>query len=304
MQLFLTEDHDGEGMFPDWPAGTAIAALAPCANHPGWWQGEVSDRVAYFPQSLLHDGRLAAAYNPTELVLGKGSRVRLLALVQGWAFVDWQGRQGWLPASKLHSTALPVLTAMPARKAFPDLHGAGVHLVALTHDEENGLREAVCDGELWTLTYAGAPEPDKVRTFIEMALADPARHAYAVRDDSGRVLGTTSFYRIEADIRRLLVGYTWYRQSVWRSAVNTTCKLLLMQHAFENWGANVVAWETDNLNTRSQAAIERLGAQRDGILRGHRIRRDGTVRDTVAYSMTRAQWPQAKAALQARLAKG
>ncbi|MDO5090178.1 MAG: GNAT family N-acetyltransferase [Cardiobacteriaceae bacterium] len=300
MQLQLTEDHHGEGEYPDWPVGARVDALVPSATFPGWWQGEVEGRSAYFPQALLDDGRLAANYNPTELALPKGSRVHLLGVLQGWAFVAHRGRQGWLPLGKLQGVALPPFTTQRA-PLFPDLHGGDIHLTALVHDDAAGLREAVMDGELWTLTYAGAPEADAVEAYIDAALADNARHAYTVRDGAGRVLGTTSFYRVEADIRRLLIGYTWYRQSVWRSAVNTTCKLLLLQHAFEDWGANVVAWETDNLNTRSQAAIERLGARRDGILRGHRLRRDGTVRDTVAYSMTRAEWPAAKAVLQGKL---
>lgn len=180
---------------------------------------------------------------------------------------------------------------------FPDLHGYGISLKALTPADAADLNQVTADGELWTLTYAGAPARGEAAAFIEAALQDPARHAYIVRDEQGRALGATSFYRIEPAIRRILIGYTWYRQSVWRSSVNTACKLLLMQHAFEHWRANILAFETDILNTRSQAAIERLGAKRDGILRGHRLRRDGSIRDTVAYSLSAQEWPQAKAAL-------
>ncbi|MDO5654459.1 MAG: GNAT family protein, partial [Brachymonas sp.] len=114
---------------------------------------------------------------------------------------------------------------------------------------------------------------------------------------SGKVLGTTSYHDIVPAIRRLEIGYTWYAQSVQRTHVNSTCKLLLMEHAFETLKARVVGWRTDNFNFASQRAIERLGARKDGVLRGHLMRRDGTIRDTVMYSMTAEEWPEAKAQL-------
>ena len=188
------------------------------------------------------------------------------------------------------------------RTGFPDLQGYGFSLQALRTEDAPAVAQAVQDGELWTLVYASAPQPAQAPAYIDAVLADEKRHAYAVRDAQGQFLGTTSLYFLDdPQTRRVLVGYTWYRQSVWRSATNTACKLLLMQHAFEVAGMQIVAWETDILNTRSQATIERLGAQKDGVIRGNRLRRDGTVRDTVVYTMTAAEWPPAKARLLARL---
>lgn len=187
---------------------------------------------------------------------------------------------------------------------FPDLHGYGLNLQALRDDDAADMIDAVQDGALWTLVFAFAPTPQTAGDYIRSAISDPGRHAYAVRDAQGHFLGTSSFYQADTGTRRLLIGYTWFRQSVWRTAVNTSCKLLMMQYAFNEWRANMLAWETDIVNTRSQAAIERLGARKDGVIRGNKLRRDGTVRDTVVYSMSAAEWPQHKARLAARLAQG
>ena len=128
------------------------------------------------------------------------------------------------------------------------------------------------------------------------------RLPFAVVDEAaGKVLGATSYHDIVPAIQRLEIGGTWYAQSVQRTHVNTTCKLLLMEHAFEALLARVVGWRTDNFNFASQRAIERLGAKKDGVLRGHQLRRDGTIRDTVMYSMTAGEWPEAKAQLLYRL---
>ncbi len=166
-----------------------------------------------------------------------------------------------------------------------ELVQAPVRLVPLSLAHEAGLRAAAADGELWNLSFTSVPEPDDTRGYIERALAQQAagnRLPFAVLDSSsGRVLGSTSYHDIVADLDRLEIGYTWYARSCWRSAVNTTAKLLLMQHAFETLGAALVGWRTDILNLRSQAAIERLGAQREGVIRHDLRRRDGTVRDTV-----------------------
>jgi len=184
---------------------------------------------------------------------------------------------------------------------------APVRLVPLSLAHEAGLRAAAADGELWNLTFTSVPEPDDTRGYIERALAQQAagnRLPFAVLEaGSGRVLGSTSYHDIVAEIDRLEIGYTWYAQSCWRSAVNSTAKLLLMQHAFETLGAALVGWRTDILNLRSQAAIERLGAQREGVIRHDLRRRDGTVRDTVRYSLLAADWPAAQAKLLARLAR-
>ena len=145
-----------------------------------------------------------------------------------------------------------------------------------------------------------APAPENVAHYIQAALN--TRIAFAVVDETtGEIVGTTAFYQPDADIRRVYIGYTWYRQSAWRTRINTTCKYLLLAHAFDTLGCRVVCWETDSLNTRSQAAIERLGANKDGVLRCHKIRKDGTLRDTVAYSMLREEWAGVKVALVQKL---
>nr|MBP6142390.1 GNAT family N-acetyltransferase [Polaromonas sp.]MBP9831222.1 GNAT family N-acetyltransferase [Polaromonas sp.] len=120
---------------------------------------------------------------------------------------------------------------------------------------------------------------------------------------TGRLLGSSSYHDILPAVKRLEIGYTWYAQSVQRSHVNTTAKLMLMTHAFETLGYNVVGWRTDNFNFASQRAIERLGAKKDGVIRGHAPRRDGTIRDTVMYSLTRGEWPEVKAQLLYSLSK-
>ena len=177
----------------------------------------------------------------------------------------------------------------------------GVRLEPLALAHEAGLREAATDGALWTIRVTSVPEPDQTRGYIESALhmrEQGHRFAFAVLDDaSGQVLGSTSYHDIVPALKRVEIGYTWYRKSVQRSHVNTTTKLLMMGHAFDTLGCAVVGWRTDNFNFASQKAIERLGARKDGVIRHHALRRDGTVRDTVMYSMTRAEWPEAKAQL-------
>ena len=126
----------------------------------------------------------------------------------------------------------------------------------------------------------------------------PSRLAWAVTEAaSGRVLGTTSYHDILPGVDRVEIGYTWYRQSAQRSHVNTTCKLMLLAHAFDTLGCAVVGFRTDNFNHASQKAIERLGAKKDGVIRHHMMRRDGTVRDTVMYSIVRGEWPEIRAHL-------
>ena len=177
----------------------------------------------------------------------------------------------------------------------------GVRLVPLGLEHEDGLRAAAADGELWNLRITGVPEPEQTRAYIETALqarAEGNRFAFAVTDEfSGRVLGSTSYHDILPAVKRVEIGYTWYAKSVQRTHVNTTCKLLMMSHAFDTLGCHVVGWRTDNFNFASQAAIERLGAKKDGVIRGHALRRDGTIRDTVMYSMRSGEWPEARAQL-------
>lgn len=178
-------------------------------------------------------------------------------------------------------------------------HGVRLEPLALAHEE--GLRAAAADGELWKIRVTSVPEPENTRAYIETALKmreEGHRCAFAVIDDaSGRVLGSTSYHDIVPAVRRLEIGWTWYAQSVQRSHVNTTCKLLMMGHAFDTLGCRVVGWRTDIFNFASQRAIERLGARKDGVIRGNALRRDGTIRDTVMYSMTAGEWPEARAQL-------
>jgi len=182
-----------------------------------------------------------------------------------------------------------------------------VRLEPLGLNHVNGLKRAAADGELWAIRVTSVPDPDDTRGYVERALqafAAGHRLAFAVLDAaSGEVIGSSSYHDIVPAVERLEIGYTWYAKSRQRTHVNASAKLLLMTHAFETLGAKLVGWRTDNFNFASQRAIERLGARRDGVLRHHAIRRDGTIRDTVMYSMTAAEWPEAKAELQARLAR-
>ena len=181
------------------------------------------------------------------------------------------------------------------------LRDRGIRLEPLALAHEAGLRAAAADGQLWRIRVTGVPEPEQTRAYIENALQmreQGSRFAFAVIDEAGeRVLGSTSYHDILPAVQRVEIGYTWYAQSVQRSHVNTTCKLLMMGHAFDTLGCAVVGWRTDNYNFASQRAIERLGAKKDGVIRHHALRRDGTVRDTVMYSMTAAEWPEARAQL-------
>jgi len=181
------------------------------------------------------------------------------------------------------------------------LSGRGVELTPLTLAHEAGLRAAAADGELWKLRVTSVPEPEATRAYIELALA--ARDAgdrfpFAVIEQAtGKLLGSTSYHDVLPAVRRVEIGWSWYARSVQRSHVNTTCKLLLLSHAFDTLDCQVVGWRTDNFNFASQQAIERLGARKDGVIRGHALRRDGTVRDTVMYSLRAGEWPEVRAQL-------
>ena len=181
------------------------------------------------------------------------------------------------------------------------LSARGITLVPLDASHETDLRAAAADGELWNIRVTSVPEPEQTRKYIDDALqmrADGNRFAFAVlQDATGAVLGTTSYHDILPAVRRVEIGYTWYAKSVQRTHVNTSAKLLMMAHAFGTLGCHVVGWRTDNFNFASQRAIERLGAKKDGVIRGHAMRRDGTIRDTVMYSLTAGEWPEVKAQL-------
>ena len=188
--------------------------------------------------------------------------------------------------------------------AFVDpvtLSHRGVQLVPLSLDHEAGLAAAAADGELWKLRVTSVPEPEQTRAYIESALKmrdEGHRFAFAVTDEAtGEVLGTTSYHDILPAVKRVEIGYTWYARRCQRTHVNTSCKLLMLRHAFDTLGCHVVGWRTDNFNFASQAAIERLGAKKDGVIRGHALRRDGTIRDTVMYSLRSGEWPEVQAQL-------
>ncbi|MEP6721451.1 MAG: GNAT family N-acetyltransferase [Variovorax sp.] len=181
------------------------------------------------------------------------------------------------------------------------LSSRGIALVPLALAHEEGLRAAAADGELWQIRVTSVPEPQDTRGYIETALQMREagnRFAFAVTDEAtGTVLGSTSYHDILPAVKRVEVGYTWYARRCQRTHVNTTCKLLMLAHAFDTLGCNVVGWRTDNFNHASQRAIERLGARKDGVIRSHALRRDGTIRDTVMYSVTAGEWPEIKAQL-------
>ncbi|MFI5607126.1 GNAT family N-acetyltransferase [Amycolatopsis sp. NPDC051903] len=186
----------------------------------------------------------------------------------------------------------------------PTLSGTHVRLEPLRPDHVKGLFEAGQDPAIWAwLSSRQFEDPADAERYVETAVADPDRRAFAQVDlASGLVAGTTSYYQIVPQHRILSIGHTWLDPRWQRTALNTEAKFLLLRNAFEVLGTQRVAWETDSRNLRSQRAIERLGALREGVLRAHRIRPDGTSRDTVVYSMTEAEWPGARARLLARLA--
>lgn len=187
------------------------------------------------------------------------------------------------------------------------LAGHGVALEPLSPDHAPALEAAARDGELWQLWFTSVPAPGETAAYIEAALAGQAAGVmlpFVLRDTvSGEVVGSTRYHDIAPAIDRVEIGYTWVAARAQRSHVNTAAKLLLLTHAFEALGCAVVGWRTDSFNFASQRAIERLGARRDGVLRHHQPRRDGSVRDTVIYSLLAHEWPDAKKNLLLRLAR-
>jgi RimJ/RimL family protein N-acetyltransferase len=187
------------------------------------------------------------------------------------------------------------------------LEGGGIRLEPLTEDHHEGLVAAAADGRLWELWFTSVPPPDGMRAYMAAALQgqrDGHMMPWVVRDSgSGAVLGSTRYHDIVREIDRVEIGYTWYSESRQRTHVNTACKRLLLAHAFETLGCQVVGLRTDNFNFRSQRAIEALGAKKDGVIRHHTMRRDGTVRDTVIYSILAAEWPDVRRHLDLRLAR-
>jgi RimJ/RimL family protein N-acetyltransferase len=188
-----------------------------------------------------------------------------------------------------------------------------IRLEPLERRHVTALRAAAGDGELWKIRVTSVPEPEDTQAYVERALQgqrEGHRLPFVVRDleqrsaeGEDRLVGCTSYHDIVPAIDRLEIGWTWYAKSVQRTHVNTCAKLLLLTHAFETLGAKLVGWRTDNYNFASQRAIERLGARKDGVLRHHGVRRDGTVRDTVMYSVAAGEWPEIRAHLRYLLAK-
>jgi RimJ/RimL family protein N-acetyltransferase len=187
------------------------------------------------------------------------------------------------------------------------LEGHGVRLEPLSPGHRDGLIAAASDGRLWELWYTFVPGPDQADEYIATALqGQAAGHMlpWAVRElEGGTIVGSTRYHDVVAAIDRVEIGYTWYAARWQRTRVNTVCKLLLMQHAFESAGCRVVGLRTDNFNFASQRAIEALGAKKDGVIRHHHPRRDGTVRDTVIYSVLAGEWPDVKRHLLLRLTR-
>lgn len=187
------------------------------------------------------------------------------------------------------------------------LEGHGIRLEPLAAEHHDGLVAAASDGELWNLWFTTVPDASSARGYIADALkGQEAGHMlpWAVRDlATGAIVGSTRYHDIVPAIDRVEIGYTWYAARCQRTNVNTTCKLLLLAHAFETLGCAVVGLRTDNFNFRSQRAIEGIGAKRDGVLRHHQARKDGTVRDTYLYSILKHEWPDVRRHLELRLAR-
>jgi RimJ/RimL family protein N-acetyltransferase len=188
------------------------------------------------------------------------------------------------------------------------LQGRHATLEPLSPQHEDELRSAICDGDLWKLFFTTVPSPEGVPEYISQLLSLRERglaFPFAVRDNaSGKVIGGTRYLNIDAANRRVEIGGTWYARRMQRTAINTECKLMLLEHAFERLGCIAVEFRTDWFNKRSQAAIERLGAKRDGIFRNHMIMADGRIRDTVVYSIIQSEWPGVKTNLQFKLESG
>jgi N-acetyltransferase len=183
----------------------------------------------------------------------------------------------------------------------------GVRLEPLTPEHHDGLAAAAADGKLWELFFTSVPAPGETEAYIKTALeGQKAGHMlpWAVRNlDTGKLVGSTRYHDVVPASDRVEIGWTWYARSMQRSHVNTTCKLLLLEYGFEKVGCKVIGLRTDNFNFASQRAIEALGAKKDGVIRHHWPRRDGSVRDTVMYSILVGEWPGVRSHLELRLAR-
>lgn len=187
------------------------------------------------------------------------------------------------------------------------LEGYGVRLEPMSHEHLDGIAAAAADGKLWELWFTAVPRPEETRAFIEYALHGQEQGhmlPWVVRESArGTVVGSTRYHDIVAPIDRVEIGYTFYAKRWQRSHVNTACKLLLFAHAFDTVGCKVVGLRTDNFNFGSQRAIAALGAKKDGVIRHHQARRDGTPRDSVMFSVLANEWPDVRRHLELRLAR-
>ena len=184
------------------------------------------------------------------------------------------------------------------------LGGAHAQLKPLSQDHCDGLTEAVRDGELWKLWYTFVPKAEDMRKEIDRRLGLQAAGAmlpWTVFDADGKIAGMSTYMNVDAANRRVEIGSTWYAKRVQRSALNTQCKLLLLGHAFEKLDCIAVEFRTHFFNHQSRRGIERLGAKQDGILRNHQIAANGTLRDTVVYSIIASEWPTVKVHLDYQL---
>ena len=185
------------------------------------------------------------------------------------------------------------------------LIGKHVSLEPLTLDHLEPLKQAVEDGQSWQLWYANVPSPEKMQAYLERAInkANLGDVAFAVLcNNTNKIVGTTRFYNVDEKNKRALLGYTWYAASVRKTPVNTECKLLMLEFLFNTHQAIAVEFRTHFFNHTSRKAIERLGSKQDGILRSHQIMPDGSLRDTVVYSIIQSEWPAVKNNLEAKLA--
>lgn len=219
----------------------------------------------------------------------------------------------WISLSLRASSRLNRERTSPSLESFlitpvpVTLEGYGVRLEPLTANHRDALVAAASDGRLWELWYTAVPEPEHFAAYISTALQaqTAGQHvAWVVRDlASGKIVGATRYHDIIPAVDRVEIGHTWYAKSAQRTHINTACKLLLLTHAFESLGCQVVGLRTDNFNFASQRAIEALGAKKDGVIRHHQLRRDGTVRDSVMFSILAEEWRDVKRHLELRLAR-
>jgi RimJ/RimL family protein N-acetyltransferase len=251
---------------------------------------------------------IGSGVDSTELVANPVLVARSIwNLPQGGAAVNGKAALALNPQTMHPLASLPHEASFVIHTAPVTLEGNGVRLEPLTLGHAEALASAAADGKLWELWFTSVPGPGETETYITDALAGQKAGQmlpWVVRElSTDKIVGTTRYHDILPQADRVEIGYTWYAKSWQRSHVNTACKLLLLSHAFENLGCKVVGLRTDNFNFASQNAIAAIGAKKDGVIRHHWPRRDGTVRDTVIFSILASEWPDVKRHLLLRLAR-